>query len=196
LALNGADLEEEDANPVARNTQFELYVAAALTAGDLPNVIGEPDIVLRFRNELLGVAAKRVQSMSKLATRGREAVKQICRHRDAKAISRGIVALNVDLPALGQGPPAGLLDGSRRLDQVIPEIGLLDKNLFKRSPEIVGRFAWVTYLRRDTDVVPRRLEIFGFHQFQFFPETDEEDLAIRTHFDSAMRLMAQRFAAL
>lgn len=98
--LSGSDVEGEDRNPLARNTQFELYVRAMMVMGDVPVRLAEPDLQIRYVDLEVGVAAKRVRSMSQLMKRIDEAVGQI----ETSAMS-GIVAVNVDLilKAFGSG---------------------------------------------------------------------------------------------
>jgi hypothetical protein len=57
--LGGAALPSEDANPLARSTQFELYVAALCARGGLPVKFREPDCIVTAAGVRLGIAAKR-----------------------------------------------------------------------------------------------------------------------------------------
>jgi len=108
-------------------------------------------------------------------------------------VSRGIVAVNLDIPLLGQAPPQDLLRRSTRLDEAIPELAWVDKKVLANHPEVMGRFAWVTYLRRCTETMPRRLEMFYFHQFWFFPRDQNEEVEITGFFRPRMDLMKRRF---
>ena len=51
MMLSGADTEDEDKNPLARNTQFELYAGATLVMGDVRTRLAEPDL----RADYLGI---------------------------------------------------------------------------------------------------------------------------------------------
>jgi len=57
--LGGAPLPSEDANPLARSMQFELYVAALCVRGELPVMFREPDCIVTAAGVRLGIAAKR-----------------------------------------------------------------------------------------------------------------------------------------
>lgn len=90
--LGGPEVEEHEKNPIARNTQFELYVTAMLAMGGATVTLAEPDALMLFDSEEVGVAAKRLSSPKQLRRRLEEGVKQIERsHR------RGFVAMNVDI---------------------------------------------------------------------------------------------------
>lgn len=90
--LSGADVPDADRNPTARNTQFELYVAAYLTMGEVGVAIGEPDLIIDYLGAPHGLAAKRVRSFKQAPRRAREAADQI-----SAAGMSGIVAVNVDV---------------------------------------------------------------------------------------------------
>lgn len=100
IMLSGAEIEDEDRNPLARNTQFELYVRAVMVMGDVPVRLEEPDLRIWYVDLEAGIAVKRVRSMSQLMGRVDEAVDQI----ETSGVP-GIVAVNVDLilKAFGTG---------------------------------------------------------------------------------------------
>lgn len=112
--LSGAPTPDDDRNQLARNTQFELYVAALFTMGDVAARLGEPDILIDFRDSVCGVAVKRVRSLRQAVRRADEAAEQLASHG-----LRGFVAVNVDLLLKtvdgGCGPEATLAE---RLDVV------------------------------------------------------------------------------
>ena len=91
--LGGQDIEDQEKKPIARNTQFELFVAALMTMGGATVLLGEPDI--RMKNGLLdvGIAAKRLSSPQKRAflDRVQEGGRQILRQG-----GEGFVAVNID----------------------------------------------------------------------------------------------------
>ena len=90
--LSGTDTPEADRNPLARNIQFELYVGAFFTMGDVPVLIEEPDLSFDYCGARCGVAAKRVRSFQHAPRRADEGADQI-----AAARMRGVVAVNVDV---------------------------------------------------------------------------------------------------
>lgn len=93
-AITGADLESQDQNPKARNTQFELYVAALLSLSGAEVIKGEPDLRLLYWGSYVGIAAKRMRSDSPtaLAKRVLEGARQIRTHG-----LEGFVAVNTDV---------------------------------------------------------------------------------------------------
>jgi hypothetical protein len=90
--LSGADTDELDRNPLARNTQFELYAGATLKMGDVHARLAEPDLRIDYLGQEIGIAAKRVRSSKQFLRRAKEAADQI-----AESGSPGIVAMNVDV---------------------------------------------------------------------------------------------------
>jgi hypothetical protein len=91
-SFSGHHLPWNDRNSHARNTEFELYVAAVLAAAGYRPEPGEPDIRLRLKGWPLGVAIKRLSSSSPKAIerRLREGLEQIDRSGFA-----GMVALDI-----------------------------------------------------------------------------------------------------
>jgi hypothetical protein len=91
--LEGADLPSEDANSKARDTQFELMVAAQLVLGGAEITPAEPDYRLLFLEDHVGVAVKRLSSIKRTALRRalRGAAGQI-----RSSTGRGFVAVNLD----------------------------------------------------------------------------------------------------
>jgi hypothetical protein len=86
--LSGAPTPTDDRNHLARNTQFELYVADLFTMGDVSAKLGEPDILLDYCGSVCGVAAKRVRSLRQAVRRADEAADQLKSHQ-----LRGFVAV-------------------------------------------------------------------------------------------------------
>jgi len=88
--LGGAALPSEDANPLARSTQFELYVAALCARGGLPVKFREPDCIVTVAGVRLGIAAKRAGG-PRVQRLFLEATSQL-----RKANIDGVVALSLD----------------------------------------------------------------------------------------------------
>lgn len=84
---------------MARNLQFQLWLAAWYTAGDKPIRYEEPDLKVAYAFRWQGVAAKRVQTPSKILTRMQEAAGQVRRR-----IGQGFIAMAFDnySPALAK----------------------------------------------------------------------------------------------
>jgi len=91
--LRGASTEKDDKNPHARNTQFELLVAASLVLGGADIRQEEPDFSMLFHGKRVGIAVKRVRSLKTETLRSElvDAARQI---RDSTRI--GFVAANLD----------------------------------------------------------------------------------------------------
>lgn len=92
LMMGGPEVAEGRLT-LARDTQFELYIAALLCLASAEVESGEPDLRFRYGYEMVGVAAKRVRSRSQ---------DQVQRHI-AKAVDqiersgrRGWIAVNLD----------------------------------------------------------------------------------------------------
>jgi hypothetical protein len=112
--LSGAPMPAVDSNHLARNTQFELYVAALFTMGDVTARLGEPDVLIDYRGTVCGVAAKRVRSLRQAVRRADEAAEQLMSQR-----LRGFVAVNVDvLLTISEGGPGPESTLAGRLDIV------------------------------------------------------------------------------
>lgn len=89
-ALDGSTLKEADVNDSARNTQFELIVAALFRDAGFDVKLVEPDLCVRDAEGDFAVAIKRVRSNTKIVTRIKEGEDQIVRSG-----RRGILALDL-----------------------------------------------------------------------------------------------------
>jgi hypothetical protein len=90
LGGNASGGAEKDFTP-ARDAQFELLVAAMLRRSGFLIRLAEPDIHVELTNgSCIGIAAKRVKSLSKLASRISEGSKQI-----AKSQLHGLLAVHL-----------------------------------------------------------------------------------------------------
>jgi hypothetical protein len=128
MMLSGAETADADANPLARNTQFELYVAAMLAMGGADVRVAEPDLIMRFLGHDVGIAAKRVRSISRVPRIVDEAVAQVTR-----SARPGFVALNVDVLVRNTGAPADAI----RLDERLSALAAMDAQL-RSEPNILG----------------------------------------------------------
>jgi hypothetical protein len=180
--LSGPDTESDDeAKLKPRSLQFELYIAALLTAGRVPVRYEEPDLLMEYLGEWVGIAVKLPRSARKVPRRIRDAADQI-----ENRTPRGMVALNVD----------GLLDEAtregddwteiaRQVDQ-LPELrdGLAE---LSKRPRIRGLLALGTGVRwlNGSDGRPR-LEKLDFFKWHFLGHSDSEKQASE-QFDSTFR---------
>ncbi|MCY4400661.1 MAG: hypothetical protein OXE96_15175 [Gemmatimonadetes bacterium] len=127
-------LEREGRDGSPRNVQFELTVATHFRLASCTVYDGEPDILLLFGQEKVGIAAKRVRSLNptQLRKRAKEAAEQI-----DKSKMRGWVALNLDTRVADIAYDGG--DGgatteklSRAFDEVSETLAALG------SPNVLG----------------------------------------------------------
>jgi hypothetical protein len=90
---------EDTKSVTARNLQFQVWLASWYTAGDKAIRYEEPDLKVAYWFRWHGVAAKRIQSPSKILTRIQEAAKQV-RNR----VGQGFIAVAFDnySPALAK----------------------------------------------------------------------------------------------
>jgi len=126
--LSGAPTAEADANPLGRNTQFELYVGATLAMGGASVTIEEPDLVMVFVGRQVGIAAKRVRSALQLSRRVDDAVDQI--RRTGRP---GFVAVSVEALVKNTGAPSEVV----RLDARLGALAAIDEKL-RHIPEVFG----------------------------------------------------------
>lgn len=159
--LSGADTEDEDRNPLARNTQFELYAAATLVMGDVSIRFAEPDLRFGYNGVERGLAAKRVRSPKQLVKRAKEAVRQI-----RNSGIPGFVALNVDvlLKAVGGEPT-----NNQQLDDQLELIKEVETILSKSDDVVVGSIVFARAARWEfggekpgfSCSTTRRYEVYG-----------------------------------
>jgi hypothetical protein len=101
--LGGDELGDTPSATAARDTQFELFVAALFAHTPVDVLAGEPDIRVSLGPERIGIAAKRIRSLKpqRIAERVEKAIEQIRRSG-----LRGMLAINLDARLEGaQLPP-------------------------------------------------------------------------------------------
>jgi hypothetical protein len=185
--LSGATLPEDDRNHLARNTQFELYVAGLFTMGDVRATLAEPDLLIDYGGVQRGVAAKRVRSLRQAVRRADDAAEQL----EANHV-RGFVAVNVDVllktTAGGPGPAATL---SERLDL----IETIERRMAERD-HVIGTLI----LGRDcvwsfADERPRA-DVSHSYRFTVHPRSDNDEAEGREFFDRMMTRIDARMNTL
>lgn len=185
--LSGSDSYVDDRNPLARNTQFELYVAAAFTMGDVPVTLGEPDLLFDYLGTQCGLAAKRVRSIRQAPRRANEAANQL-----RAAGLRGVVAVNVDvLLKGGESAPDPTMTFPERLE-VVQQI----EARMSERPEVV---ATMTFGRDCIWLLggPRpRSEMSHSIRFTLHPRTNAEEEAGRVFFNRLMARIEERMQTL
>ena len=181
--LSGADTPEAERNPLARNTQFELYAAASFTMGDVAVTLGEPDLIFDYHGAPLGLAAKRVQSFRQAPRRAREAADQIAASRRP-----GVVAVNVDVllrrSDIGPGPEATLAE---RL-QVVQEI---ERTMAER-PEVLATMTFGRDCIWDFSAERPSVQLSHSVRFAVHPRAPEDEKVAREFFDRMMSRIDER----
>lgn len=95
--LDGSDVEDPKNPSDARSHQFEAYVLAQLILGGTTAHGDEPDIVMEYHGESVGVAVKRLRTknLNTLTKRVREGANQMV-GEDGTILKRGFLAMSVD----------------------------------------------------------------------------------------------------
>lgn len=163
--LSGADTEDEDRNPLARNTQFELYTGATLTMGDVPTRLAEPDLRVDYLGLQVGVAAKRVRSAKQLINRAKEAVEQI-----KSSGVPGMVAFNVDvlLKESGTGTP-----DKEQLDERLAGLKEVD-DLLSQHDAVLGSLAFARDAAWQFGDDRPMFDFSTTYRFVIYPRTKEQ----------------------
>lgn len=190
LALGGADLPEDDTNHLARNTAFELLVAATLTMGGVNVALDEPDVLALLGGGLIGIAAKRVQGIRSVRRRMRQAADQIRRSG-----SPGLIAVNADVILLGTAPIGDARTKGQAIDDELAEIHKADDELI-HSTDVIGRIAFARTARWSFDGDRPVLTQDMFRQYRLYERTDGERDAMTAHLQRAERLIKQRMQEL
>jgi hypothetical protein len=156
MMLSGAATVDQDANPDARNTQFELYVGGTLTMGGAHVVVEEPDLGLDFGDRRVGIAAKRVRSLARVLPIVDEAIDQI--RRSGRP---GFVALNVDVLVKNTGAPSDTI----RLGERLSALAGVDEKV-RAVPEVLGTMVFGYDTRWTFGGEKLRVEVGNFVRFR------------------------------
>jgi hypothetical protein len=188
--LGGPDLpgEETDSSSKARNTQFELFVGAWLTAGGVPVRLEEPDLRMLYYNQELGVAVKRVRSRAKFVRRACDGADQIEAHTGT-----GVVAINVDhlLDELPQSQDSSSL--GKYFDDCVPEYELALERL--RNRDAVKALAAIgTQVAWNAGPDRPRLHIVSFCKWRFITDAAEEAQQANEHWAAFTQKQADRMS--
>jgi hypothetical protein len=157
--LSGAATAALDANALARNTQFELYVGATLAMGGASVSIEEPDLTMKFLGHQVGIAAKRVRSVSQLSKRVDDAVDQI--RRSGRP---GFVAVSVEVLVNNTGAPSAVI----RLDERLAALAAMDARL-RQVPEVLGSMVFGRDTRWIFGGERPQVEVGTFVRFRMTP---------------------------
>jgi len=180
--LSGPDIEEAaNGRTKPRSLQFELYIAALLTAGRVPVKYEEPDLLIHYLGEWVGIAVKRPRSRRRIAKLIDKAADQIERRA-----SRGMVAINVDGLLDEAAADGAAWEKTAGIVDQLPEIRDGIRTLLKR-PRVRGLLALGTPLRWRTADGRPQLESSTFMKWNFLGLSDSEEKASGA-FEQAFRI--------
>ncbi|NRF94828.1 hypothetical protein HQN89_28460 [Paenibacillus frigoriresistens] len=91
LMLSGSSLPSEDSNSIARDNQYQLFLASRFSNSGMNVKCVEPDFSFEYEGITYSVAAKRIKSRKKIHERIKEAEKQIMQFEHD-----GFIALSLD----------------------------------------------------------------------------------------------------
>lgn len=139
LIIGGADLVSQDKNKLARNTQFELYVAAMLVHGGAEVQLGEPDLRLLYCGEFVGVAVKRLNTRNpdKIDENVKKAAEQIGEHA-----GKGFVAINIDILYRGAKRPASGEQRYKMFSERVAEVVAAGRKRLSAAKHVKGLFVF------------------------------------------------------
>lgn len=185
--LSGADTENEDRNPLARNTQFELYVAANLVMGGVSTRLAEPDLRFDYNGLEVGLAAKRVRSSKQLVKRAKDAVRQI-----RNSGIPGFVALNVDvlLKAVGGNPTS-----TEQLDDRLVAIKQIN-GILSQHEGVVGSLVFARDARWEFGDEKPSFSCSTTHHYKFYCGTDAEKIRAEEFWRNAEQRIDERLQTL
>ena len=166
--FEGADTPSQDANPHARNTQFELVAATNFLLGGADLRSEEPDFSVLFHGAYVGLAVKRLTSISPatLTSRLRKGVQQI-----EGTTGVGFIAVNLD-NWITDLTVDSLDQVGRRFEVQLTDAYKEIAKLAARKTTLLGIAILGNWLRWRTDNGSRRLE--WRNPFQMFGFTDTE----------------------
>jgi hypothetical protein len=180
LAYGGKDdpVDDDDRSVVARNTQFELWLAAWFVAGRKPIRMGEPDLLAAYRFQWRGVAAKRIRSRRQIRKHVLDAAEQVKRRSGT-----GFIAISLD----NFSHTAGLrARSSRRIGerffQAYPEVDAAATVLVHKAPWIRALICFGHYARWVNPQNPS-LQMDNLTKIVLFPEDREDSEYLRSYFD-------------
>lgn len=180
LAYGGKDdpLDDDDRSVVARNTQFELWLASWFVAGGKPIRMGEPDLLAAYRFRWRGVAAKRIRSRRQIRKHVLAAAEQVKRWSGT-----GFIAISLDNFSDTTGIRArSSLRIGERFFQAYPEVDVATDVLVSKAPWIRALICFGHYARWVNSQSPS-LQMDNLTKIVLFPEDREDSEYLRSYFD-------------
>lgn len=165
-------MPSEDANSLARNLQYQLYLASRFSNSGMNINCVEPDFIFNYDSEIYSVAVKRITSRNKVKERIKEAEQQILKYD-----YDGFIAISIDR-LLEYSNPFIITNNPDVLPSATYELltGIVketfDKDCFEgRSKKVKGLIITLGV----PSFTPNDLSIgYGFN-LQLFPLTEPND---------------------
>lgn len=187
MTFSGGPLEAEGRDGSPRDVQFELNVATRFRLASCTVYDGEPDILLLYGRETVGIAAKRIRSLNPKQLR-RHAKKAAAQIDDSQM--RGWVALNLDTRfgdivydgGDGSTLPARFTAAFDAVSEALDEI---------QSPNVIGHmmFGYSERLQPTIRTDPARLHFEVPFRWMCIPRGDGDEAL----FSEFSRGWAERF---
>jgi hypothetical protein len=176
-ALAGPFLPNRHRDDPARNSQFELYVAALLAMGDVKTRGMEPDLRFTTAYGEYGVAVKRVRSPKKLQARASHAARQLRNHG-----VRGLVAVNMEAFLEDLSVAEATVEEAGK--QFTARVGALNTLLEKVSAKagVVGVLGMGTVVEWQPEAKPPNLDLRWFFQLRLVSDDRLENERLEAFF--------------
>ncbi len=172
--LGGTSIPSLDSTTKARDIQFQVYLAAIMDLSGLKIFFEEPDFAFEFKGNIYAVAAKRINSISKLGTRLSEAKDQILKsgHAGFIAFSLDRIVWNktkADAYIIAKDPDILYSAGKEVLEELL-KTRVKNAAMKTMHPKIVGHIASLTV----PSLIPERSS-FGVSSTRLFISFVEPD---------------------
>jgi len=168
-----------------------LWLAAWFTAGEKPIHYEEPDLRLAYRFHWNGVAAKRIQSPSKILQRVREGAGQV-----KKRVGCGFIALSIDNYSPGFVPRFTRVRKGNSLLKRLPELDQAADWCAEHAHWIHGLliFGFMTIWRLGRSPVHANMSFPT--RIVYLPEDSVEHEHLKAYFDELISLYRNRMKRL
>lgn len=171
--FSGSRLPAEDTNTLARNLQYQLYLASRFSNSGMRINCVEPDFNFEYDGEIYSVAAKRITSRNKVMERIKEAEQQILRSNYDGLIAISLDRLlNIANPCIITNNPDVLLRATYELLTGIVKEFFPVECFESRDKKVKGMIITLGI----PSFTPKDLSIgYGFN-LQLFPLTEHDDI--------------------
>ena len=174
--FSGSSFPSGDSLQSPRSLQFQLYLAALMDLSGFDIKLKEPDFFFQYKGHKYSVAAKRINSPSKIYARLSEAKKQIKNYDDLGFIALSIDRvvwdeMNKDTYIITKNPDVLYSAGETIFYDVL-------KNKFKKAvldnldPHVVGHIVSLTV----PALIPELYSIGVLHNIKFIPFVEPDNI--------------------